>query len=122
MPPAVTLALDATLVTVRSATLATGVTRVTVFVGVGSGVVEVPTAVLVTLPLAELLTVTLTTRVSVWPSARLVVVAPTVPPTRAPVTVPLLPLELTSVSPALRMSVIVTFCAVDGPRLTSVTV
>ena len=110
------------MVSVRSATLATGVTTVTVLLGVLSGVVLVPAAVFVTLPLAELLTVALTISVSVWPSARLVVVAPTVPPTAAPVTVPLLPLELTSVKPALRMSVIVTFSAVLGPRLTSVTV
>ncbi len=112
--------MDATLVTVRSATLATGTTTVTVFVGVGSGVVDVPAAVLVTLPLAELLTVALTISVSVWLRARLAVVAPTEAP--ATVVVPLFPLELSRVSPALRMSVNVTFCAVDGPRLTSVTV
>ena len=46
----------------------------------------------------------------------------TVPPTAAPVAVLLLLLELTNVSPALNMSVIVTFRAVLGPRLTSVTV
>ena len=74
-----------TLVSVKSALEATGVTSVTVFVGVGSGVVLLPTAVFVTEPLAELVTVALTTSVKVWPSARLAVVAPTVPPTAAPV-------------------------------------
>jgi hypothetical protein len=49
--PCVPLVLLATLVSVRSALVATGVTTVTVLVGVGSGVVLVPTAVLVMLPL-----------------------------------------------------------------------
>ncbi len=57
--------MDATLVTVRSATLASGVTSVTVLLGVPSGVVEVPPAVFVTLPLAEPLIVALTISVSV---------------------------------------------------------
>ncbi len=66
MPPAVPLALDATLVTERSALVTTGVTTVAVLLpGVVSGVVLVPRAVLVTLPLAELLTVALTISVSV---------------------------------------------------------
>ena len=64
----------------------------------------------------------MTTSVKVWPSAKLAVVAPTVPPTAAPVAVTLLLLALMSVKLAPKMSVIVTFCAVDGPRLTSVTV
>lgn len=55
-------------------------------------------------------------------TAKLAVVAPTVPPTAAPVAVVWLELELTKLSPALKMSVMVTFCATLGPRLTSVTV
>ncbi len=81
----------------------------------------VPAAVLVTLPLAELLTVALTTSVRVWPSDRLAVVITLVlVPTM--VTAPLLLVALPIVRPALRMSVRVTFCAALGPRLTSVTV
>ncbi|MES2324810.1 MAG: hypothetical protein V4633_21335 [Pseudomonadota bacterium] len=99
----------------------TGVTTVTVLTGVASGVVLVPTAVFVTLPLAELLTVALTISVSVWPSARLAVVI-TLVLVPMIVTAPLLLVAVPIVSPALRMSVKVTFCAVLGPRLTSVTV
>ena len=54
VPPAVPLVLEATLVTDRSALEPTGVTTVTVLVGVGSGVVLVPTAVLVMLPTGTL--------------------------------------------------------------------
>ena len=48
--PAVPLALLATLVSVRLALEATGVGTVTVLPGLGSGVVLVPAAVLVTTP------------------------------------------------------------------------
>ena len=115
--PAPTLA---TLVSVRSALLTTGVTTVTVLVAVGSGVVLVPTAVLVMLPLADEVTEALSTSVKVWPSARLAVVAAALAP--AIVVVPLLPDTLIRLSPVLRMSVSVTLSAVLGPKLTSVTV
>ena len=114
-----TLALEATLVSVRSATLPTGVTTVTVLVGVGSAVVLVPTAVLVMLPTVAV-TEALTISVKVWPSARLAVVAAALAP--AIVVVPLLPEALIRLSPALRMSVSVTLSAVLGPKLTKVTV
>ena len=93
----------------------------TVLAALGSGVVLVPTAVLVMLPVLAV-TVALTTSVRVWPSARLAVVAPTVPPTAAPVAVVWLELLLIKLRPALKMSVIVTFWAVLGPKLTKVTV
>ena len=47
-------------------------------------------------------------------------VAPTLAP--ATLTVPLLPLALTRLSPVPSTSVAVTFCATLGPRLTTVTV
>ena len=90
--------------------------------GVGSAVVLVPMAVLVMLLPKAALTLAVTTSVRVWPSARLAVVAPTVPPTAAPVAVLWLELLLIKVSPALRTSVMVTFWAALGPKLTSVTV
>ncbi len=112
-----------TKLALTSARLTTGTTSVVVLLpGVGSGVVLVPAAVLVTLPLAELLTVTLTIRVSVWPIAKLVVVAPTEAPTTVVVPPALLLLALTNVSPAPSTSVKVTLCAALGPRLTNVTV
>ena len=65
--PAVPLALEATLLMVSSELEATGVTTVAVLLpGVGSGVVLVPAAVLVTFPVVAV-TVALTTRVRVWP-------------------------------------------------------
>jgi hypothetical protein len=73
VPPAVPLALLATLVSCRLALAATGVGTVTVPGGVGSGVVLVPAAVFVTTPVLAV-TVALTTMVRVWPSARLLVV------------------------------------------------
>ena len=111
----------ATLVVVKSALVPTGVTTVTVLLGVGSGVVLVPTAVLVMLPV-EAVTLALTTRVRVWPRAKLAVVAPTLPPTAAPVAVVWLELALIRLKPALKMSVMVTCWAVLGPKLTTVTV
>ncbi len=111
-----------TLVSVRSAPAATGITTVTVLLGgLGSGVVLVPAAVFVTLPLVAV-TVAFTTTVRVSPAARLATVA--VAPlallvNRLPPVTTGVPL---SVRPALSTSVIVTFCAVLGPRFTSVTV
>ena len=119
--PAVPLVLEATLVTVKSALVTTGVTTLLVLLpGVGSAVVLVALALLVTLPVVAV-TVAVSTRVKVWLIARLVVVA------TAPVA-----LELNSVpfvagvpdrlKPALSTSVRVTLSAVLGPKLTSVTV
>ena len=96
-----------------------GVTTVTVLVGAGSGVVLVPTAVLVMLP-TEAVTEAFITKVRVWLIAKLAVVAAALAP--AIVVVPLLPDALIRLSPVLRMSVSVTLSAVLGPRLTSVTV
>ncbi len=111
----------ATLVTVRSATLATGTTTVTVLLpGVGSGVVDVPAAVFTAL-LKAAVTVALTTRVSVWPTARLVVPI-TLVPVPTSVVAPLLLLALMNDRLVPSTSVSVTFCATLGPRLTSVTV
>lgn len=93
----------------RSALAPTMVGTVTVLAGLGSGVVLVPTAVLVMPMPLEAVTVALITSVKVWPLARLAVVAPTVPPTAAPVAVPWLEVLLIRVRPALRMSVRVTF-------------
>ena len=68
-------------------------------------------------------TVALTTSVRVWPIVRLVVPAvvlwPMVTAARSPLVTAL---PLTRLKPALNMSVMVTFSAVLGPRLTSVTV
>ena len=89
--PTVVLALEATLVRVRSATLPTGVATVTVLVGVGSAVVLVPLAVLVTVPLVAV-TVALITSVRVWPMLKLVVPAVVLCPALA--TAPLLVLAL----------------------------
>ena len=119
--PLVPLLLEATLVTVKSALVTTGVTTLLLLLpGVGSVVPLVPLALLVTLPLVAV-TVAVSTRVKVWLSARLVVA-----------TAPLL-LELKSappvttgvpdrLKPALSTSVRVTLSAVLGPKLTSVTV
>ena len=109
------------MVSVRSACVVTGVTTVTVLLGVGSGVVLVPTAVLVMLPVLAV-TVALSTRVSVPPMAKLATVA--VAPVallleRLPPVTTGVPLRL---RPALSKSVSVTFNAVLGPRLTRVTV
>ena len=121
MPPAVPWLLEATLERVRSALEATGVTTVAVLLpGVGSAVVLVPAAVLVSVPLVAV-TVTLTKSVRVWPIARLLTTALALEP--AMVTVAPFGLEIAPrLMPALSTSVIVTFCAVLGPRLTSVTV
>ncbi len=121
VPPAVPLAALATLLSTRSALAATGVGTVTVPGGLGSGVVLVPAAVFVTLPVVAV-TVAFTTIVRVWPAARVAAVA--VAPlallfNRLPPVTTGVPL---SVRPALSTSVIVTFCAVLGPRFTSVTV
>ena len=62
----------------------------------------------------------LTISVKVWLIAKLAVVAAALAP--AIVVVPLLPETLIRLSPALRMSVSVTFSAVLGPKLTSVKV
>ena len=119
--PIVPMALEATLVTLRSALVATGVTTALVLLpGVGSGVVLVPMAVLVTLPVL-LVTVAVTTRLSVWLSARLAAVA------IAPVLLVLKskPPVTTGVPDRLKpfkTSVSVTFWAVLGPKLTSVKV
>jgi hypothetical protein len=120
VPPAVPLALLATLVSCRLALAATGVGTVTVPGGVGSGVVLVPAAVFVTTPVLAV-TVALTTMVRVWPSARLLVVMRLVEASTS-TTAPLLELAPMRLRPALSTSVIVTFWAVLGPRLTSVTV
>ena len=119
--PAVPLVLEATLVTLRSALLPTGVTSVTVLLaGVGSGVVLVPTAVLVTLPVVAV-TVALSTRVKVWFRPRLAMVA-VAPLGLVPLSVPFVTGVPDRLRPALRMSVSVTLSAVLGPKLTSVTV
>src|SRR6218665_796148 len=112
--PAVATLLEATLVSVRSALDATGVGTVTVLPGTGSGVVLVPAAVLVTLPL-EAVTVAFTTTVRVWPMLREVVPAVVVWP--ALLAAPLLVAALMKDRPAPSTSVIVTFSAVEGPRL-----
>ena len=118
--PLVPLLLEATLVTLRSALVTTGVTTVLVLLpGVGSAVVLVPLAMLVTEPVLAV-TVALTISVKVWLIARLAVVAAALAP--AIVVVPLLPEALIRLSPALRMSVSVTLSAVLGPKLTKVTV
>ena len=119
VPPCVPKLLEATLVSVRSALVATGVATVTVLLGVGSGVVLVPAAVLVTVPLVAV-TVALTTSVRVWPMLSEVV--PAIVDAPVLVLAPLLVLALMKLKPALSTSVIVTFSAVLGPRLTSVTV
>ena len=113
--------LEATLLRVRSAALATGVATVAVLLpGVGSAVVLVPAAVLVRVPLVAV-TVTLTSSVRVWLMARLLTTALALEP--AIVTVAPFGLEaLIKVVPEPSTSVIVTFWAVLGPKLTSVTV
>ena len=115
------LALDATFVTCRSALVTTGVTTVAVlFPGTGSGVVLVPAALLVTLPVLAV-TVAVTTTVIVPPTASVADVAVT-PLVEALTNVPPVTTGVPSVNPALATSVNVTFCATDGPRFTSVTV
>ena len=116
----VPLALEATLLTVKSALEATGVTTVLVLLpGVGSAVVLVPLAVLVTEPVLAV-TVAVSTRVKVWLIAKLAVVAV------APLGPELLSTPLVTGVPdrlkPLRASVSVTFSAVLGPKLTSVKV
>lgn len=109
-----------TLLTLKSALVVTGVTTGAVlFPGTGSGVLLVPAAVLVTLPV-DAVTVALTTRVRVCPMAKLVVTAAALDP--GAVTVVWLELALIKLKPALSTSVRVTFCAVLGPKLTNVTV
>ena len=111
----------ATLVSVKSALAPTGVTTVTVLFGLGSVVVAVTPAVLVTEPPVAAVTVALTTRVKVWPSAKLVVPAVVLAPALATATLPLV-LALIKLRPALSTSLIVTFWAVLGPKLTTVMV
>ena len=116
----VPLPLEATLVTLKSALEATGVTTALVLLpGTGSAVVLVPLAVLVTEP--ELaVTVAVSTKVKVWLIAKLAVVA------IAPVVLVLNSVPLLTGVPArlkpLSASVSVTFSAVLGPKLTSVSV
>ena len=110
----------ATLVRVRSALEATGIGTVTVPGGVGSGVVLVTAAELVTTPVLAV-TVALTTMVSVAPTARLLVLMRLVLASTS-VGAPLLEVAPMRLSPALSTSVSVTSSAVLGPRFTSVSV
>ena len=108
------------MVMLKSALLATAVTTAAVLLpGVLSGVVLVAAAVLVMLPVAAV-TLALTIRVRVWPMARLSVAAVALEP--ATLVVPWLELALIRLRPALITSVIVTFWALLGPKLTTVTV
>lgn len=109
-----------TLVSVKLALMSTAVTTVTVLLAeMPSAVVLVPKAVLVMLPVLAL-TDALTINVKVWPIAKLAVNALALEP--ATVVVAWLELALIRTKPALITSVIVTFCAIPGPKLTSVTV
>ena len=89
--------------------------------GVGSVVLELTLPVLVTLVPLAAVTVALTTKVNVWPSAKLVVPAVVLAPLLATATLPLV-VALIKLRPALNTSVRVTFRAVLGPKLTTVTV
>ena len=104
----------------RSALVITGVATVTVLFGLGSTVVALTPAVLVTEPLAAV-TAALTTRVRVWPRARLVVPAVVLAPALLVATLPLV-LALIKLKPVLSTSAMLTFWAVLGPKLTTVTV
>ena len=118
--PALTTLVIVTLV-FTSATPPTPVATVTVLLGCGSGVVLVPAAVLVTVPVVAL-TVAWITMVSVWPTCSVVVAAALVLAFTS-VTTPLFVDGVpTRPKPALKMSVNVTFCAALGPRLTKATV
>jgi hypothetical protein len=95
-------------------TSATGVTvvmtgTVTLFVLFGSTVGELTLAVLVSVPLAGAVTVTL--RLLIWPLANVPRLQLTTPLVFTP-----LPLALTNVTPAGRVSVTVTLLALDGPK------
>ena len=115
-----TLALEATLVTLKSALEATGVTTALVLLpGTGSAVVLVPVAVLVTEP-ALAVTVAVSTKVKVWLIARLAVVAVT-PPVLVPLSTPLVT-GVPDRDRPLSASVKVTLSAVLGPKLTKVSV
>ena len=119
--PGVLLA-GALIVMPTLALLATGVTSAVVLLpGVGSGVWLAPAAVLVTL-LVLAVTVALSTKVRVWFRPKLAVVAVAPPALLALSTPPVTTGVPDSVRPALKMSVSVTFTAVLGPKLTSVTV
>ena len=115
------LLVGALMVIATSALAPTGVTTVAVLFGVGSVVVALTPAVLVTLVALAAVTVAFSTRVKVWPSAKLVVPAVVLAPRLATATLPLV-LALIKLRPALKTSLIVTFWAVLGPKLTTVTV
>ena len=104
-----------------SALAATGLTTVAVLLpGTGSAVAALTPAVLVTEPLAAV-TLALTTSVSVWPSAKLLVPAVVLAPELDAATLPLV-LALMKLKPALSTSVIATLTAGLDPKLTTVTV
>ena len=101
--------------------MTTGVTTLLVLLpAVGSAVPLVALALLVTLPLVAV-TVAVSTRVKVWLSARLAVLA-TAPVALELNSVPFVAGVPDRVRPALSTSVRVTLSAVLGPKLTSVTV
>src|SRR5437762_1381106 len=83
---------------------------VTVLVGLESLVGELRLAVLVSEPLAG--AVTTTVRLLTWPLARLPRLQLTIPPLFTP-----LPLALTNVTDAGKVSVTTTLLATDGPKL-----